>query len=85
MQLEAEGWFVVKLIKTNKNGVPDLLASKKDRTVFIEVKQEKGVLSEIQKYRIEEIKSKGIECYIWTSYGIDYDKSIKRDNDKFKL
>ncbi len=70
-----EGWFVVKLIKTNKNGVPDLLATKKDRTVFIEVKQKKGVLSEIQKYRIEEIKQKGIECYIWTSYGIPFENT----------
>ena len=25
-ELEAEGYYVLKLIKTNKNGIPDLLA-----------------------------------------------------------
>ena len=25
-ELEAEGYYVIKLIKTNKNGIPDLLA-----------------------------------------------------------
>ena len=25
-QLEEEGYFVLKLIKTNKNGIPDILA-----------------------------------------------------------
>jgi hypothetical protein len=25
-QLEAEGYYVIKLMKTNKNGIPDLIA-----------------------------------------------------------
>ena len=25
-QLEAEGYYVLKLVKTNKNGIPDILA-----------------------------------------------------------
>lgn len=25
-ELEAEGYYVIKLIKTNKNGIPDLVA-----------------------------------------------------------
>ena len=25
-ELEAEGYYVLKLVKTNKNGIPDLLA-----------------------------------------------------------
>jgi Holliday junction resolvase len=25
-QLEANGWYVLKLIKTNKNGIPDIVA-----------------------------------------------------------
>jgi len=74
IQLEVAGYFVVKLIKTNKNGIPDLLAVKEKRTIFIEVKQEHGKLSEIQKHRINEIKSKQIECYTWTSFGINFDK-----------
>jgi Holliday junction resolvase len=74
-QLEAKGFFVVKLIKTNKNGIPDLLAVKKNRTIFVEVKQEKGKLSEIQKHRINEIRAKKIECYTWVEFGVNFDKS----------
>ena len=29
-ELEAEGYYVIKLIKTNKNGIPDVLALHKD-------------------------------------------------------
>jgi Holliday junction resolvase len=74
-KLEAKGFFVVKLIKTNKNGIPDLLAVKKNRTIFVEVKQEKGKLSEIQKHRINEIRAKKIECYTWVEFGVNFDKS----------
>jgi Holliday junction resolvase len=74
-QLEAKGFFVVKLIKTNRNGIPDLLAVKENRTIFVEVKQEHGKLSEIQKHRINEIRSKQIECYTWVEFGINFYKS----------
>jgi len=72
-ELEANGFFVVKLIKTNRNGIPDLLAVKENRTVFIEVKQESGKLSEIQKYRINELRNKKIECYTLNSFRCNFD------------
>lgn len=72
-QLEKEGWFVIKLIKTSVNGIPDLMALKNGDTIFIEVKQPKGVLSEIQKYRIKELREKGFLVYIWTDYNISYE------------
>lgn len=62
--LEEQGFYVIKLIKTNKNGIPDLVAIKENRCVFIEVKSKKGVLSTLQKFRIEELKSKNIECRV---------------------
>ena len=38
-ELEAEGYYVLKLIKTNKNGIPDLLALHPERKIlFVEVK-----------------------------------------------
>jgi Holliday junction resolvase-like predicted endonuclease len=52
----------------------DLLAVKENRTMFIEVKQEQGKLSEIQKYRLNELRSKNIEAYVWISYNENYDK-----------
>ena len=55
-ELEAEGYYVIKLIKTNKNGIPDIIAIPKDCDVlFIEVKTSKGKLSKLQEYRLKEI------------------------------
>lgn len=73
-RLTKEGWYVIKLIKTNKNGIPDLLALKDGVSWFIEVKQPKGVLSEIQKFRIQELREKGFKVSILTDYGIDFSK-----------
>lgn len=56
--LEAAGYYVIKLSKTNKNGIPDLLAIPRGSDVlFVEVKTKSGVLSELQKYRIKELQS----------------------------
>ena len=65
-QYEKEGWYVIKLMKTNKNGIPDLLCLHQDFCpLFIEVKDVDGVVSELQKYRIEEIEKKtGIKTII---------------------
>lgn len=71
-KLEKDGWYVIKLIKTNKNGIPDLIAIKEDKTIFIECKTLKGKLSKIQEFRVEELKAKGIECFV--SYGNEIKK-----------
>jgi Holliday junction resolvase len=71
-RLQKEGWLVVKLIKTNTNGIPDLMALKDGVTEFIEVKQPKGVLSEIQKIRIKQLREQGFTVHIWTDYQEDY-------------
>jgi Holliday junction resolvase len=61
-ELEDQGYYVIKLTKTNKNGIPDLIAIPKDSDVlFIEVKSEKGKLSPLQKYRIMEIENHGVK------------------------
>ena len=63
---ELKGWYVIRLIKTNKNGIPDLLCLKRgEKPLFIEVKSEKGVLSALQSYRLNELTELGfdaIEC-----------------------
>ena len=54
-QLEAEGYYVLKLIKTNKNGIPDILAIPPDsQVIFSEVKTPKGRLSKLQEFRLKE-------------------------------
>ena len=63
-KLEAEGYYVLMLIKTNKNGIPDLVALKPDDVKFIEVKGAKTPVSKLQEYRIEELKKLGFDATI---------------------
>lgn len=55
LRYEKLGYFVLKLAKTNKNGIPDLLALKPDHVIFIEVKGTKTVQSPLQKLRTKEL------------------------------
>ena len=71
-KLQAEGWLCIKLIKTTLNGIPDLMALKGGKTMFVEVKQPKGKLSELQKLRIEQLIEQGFEVKIWTDYNVDF-------------
>ena len=60
-ELESEGYYVLKLIKTNKNGIPDLIAIKPNAEVlFSEVKKPTGKVSKLQEYRLKELESYGI-------------------------
>jgi|TARA_X000001316_G_C922199_1_gene37121 Holliday junction resolvase len=65
-ELEAQGYYVIKLIKTNKNGIPDLVAVKKDEVLFVEVKAKNGVLSKLQEYRIKELDGYGIKTEVYS-------------------
>jgi Holliday junction resolvase len=59
-QLEAQGYYVIKLIKTNKNAIPDLIAIPPNSGVlFSEVKTPTGVVSELQKFRLKELEEHG--------------------------
>jgi Holliday junction resolvase len=64
-ELEASGYYVIKLMKTNKNGIPDLIAIPKNSDVlFVEVKATDGRLSKLQEFRIQELKDHGIRTDI---------------------
>ena len=61
----SEGYYVIKLIKTNVNGIPDLLCLKANEPpIFIEVKAKKGVVSKLQEFRIKELKEKNFIAFI---------------------
>jgi|TARA_R100000935_G_scaffold2109_1_gene6156 Holliday junction resolvase len=65
-QLESEGYYVIKLIKTNKNGIPDLVAIPPNCGVlFSEVKKPKGKVSPIQEYRLKELKKHGVKTEVY--------------------
>ena len=64
-ELESQGYYVIKLMKTNKNGITDLLVLPKNSDAFfIEVKKEGGVLSKLQEYRINELNKHGLKTEI---------------------
>jgi hypothetical protein len=65
-QLEEEGYYVIKLVQTNKNGIPDLIAIPPNSDVlFSEVKRPEGKLSKLQEYRIRELKEHGCRTELY--------------------
>ena len=65
-QLEAEGYYVLKLVKTNKNGIQDILAiPPNSNVIFSEVKTPKGKVSELQKYRLKELEKYGFRTEVF--------------------
>jgi len=65
-QLEADGYYVIKLIKTNKNGIPDIVAIPPNTPViFSEIKTPTGKTSKIQEYRLKELNKYGFKTEIY--------------------
>jgi Holliday junction resolvase len=65
-ELEAQGYYVIKLINTNKNGIPDLIAIPPNSDVlFVEVKGPTGKVSKLQEFRHKELEEKGIKVEIF--------------------
>jgi Holliday junction resolvase len=65
-KLESEGYYVIKLIKTNKNGIPDLIAIPKDSGVeFYEVKVPGKKPSVLQEFRLKELNDHGCNAKVY--------------------
>ena len=64
-----KGFLVVKLIKTNQNGIPDLMVLKNGICKFVEVKKPNGKIAELQKYRIKKLREQGFQAVVMD--GID--------------
>jgi Holliday junction resolvase len=73
-KLKKDGFFVVQLIKTSPNGMPDTLALKDGKAMFIEMKQPGGIVSPLQKITHEKLRDQGFEVKIWTDYYTDYEE-----------
>lgn len=63
-KLGKSGWLVIKLERTNWNGIPDLMALRNGKAIFIEVKTDKGVVAELQKHRIETLNRLGFYAIV---------------------
>lgn len=65
-ELEAEGYYVIKLVNTNKNGIPDLVAIPPNSDVlFVEVKKPDGKMSKLQEFRKKELEKHGVRVEIF--------------------
>lgn len=62
-EMEAKGYTVLKIIRLNKNGYPDLQCLKNGKTVWIECKEENDTLKPLQKLKIDELNNLGFVAF----------------------
>lgn len=68
-ELEAQGYYVIKLVMTNKPGIPDLIAIPPNADIlFVEVKKPDGKLSKLQEFRKKELESHGIRVEVFKGH-----------------
>jgi len=58
-------------MQTSTNGIPDVLAVKRDKTLFIEVKTETGKLSPLQEVRIKDMVER-YDQWVIVAYGYEH-------------
>ena len=66
-QAEKNGFLCYKMTSPGLRGVPDRILIGNGYTVFVECKSDKGHLSEIQKFRISEMRARGAHITIAAS------------------
>lgn len=72
-EYEADGYMVINLIRTNCNGICDLLLLKDGVASFCEVKEENDTLKPLQKLRIDQLRANGFKAFaIQKNKGIIY-------------
>lgn len=80
--LKSKGYYVIKLIQTNKNGIPDLLCFRWDigknikETLMIEVKKEGEKPGPLQRARHIELMSYGVKTIVIDNI-IELKKQVK--------
>ena len=62
-QFEKDGYYVINLIRTNKNGITDLLCLRDGESIFIECKEANDTLKPLQKLRIDQLRIFGFKAY----------------------
>lgn len=83
-QLEQAGYYVIKLIKTNKNGIPDIIAiPPRSRVLFSEVKTPTGRLSKLQEFRLKELQEHGLRTEVFRGLtDKDMDPQKRKESDR---
>jgi hypothetical protein len=82
--MEAKGYLVLKTIRLNKQGYPDLIALKpSEPTIFIEVKEAKDTLKPLQKLRIDQLNKTGFNAYcLQDGKGKIYPKEYQEEKEQ---
>ena len=62
-EYEDKGYTVLKTIRLNKSGYPDILAMKRGRSVWIEVKEANDTLKPLQIHRINQLRDDGFDAF----------------------
>ena len=62
--LEKDGWYVLKVVSSNKSGHPDISAYKDTRCIFLELKSKGKKPTKLQEYRIAELRKHGFKCFV---------------------
>lgn len=75
-KLHADGWMVIKLIKTNTNGIPDLICHRQGRTIYIEVKRPGQKPTALQSFRMNQLQDHGIQSITANSLEDCYTKLL---------
>ena len=68
---ERDGFLVVKLILTNKPGIPDLLLLKDGVASFVECKRHGEKARPLQEFRINELRSLGFKVDVFDGHEND--------------
>ena len=64
-EYQKKGYYVINLIKTNKNGIPDLLCLKSnEKPLFVECKDVNDTVKPLQEFRRQELINLGFESII---------------------
>ena len=63
-QWQSKGYYVINLVKVTPSGLPDLIACKPDKVVFIESKEHNDRLSTLQRVKLSMLTKLGFECYV---------------------
>ena len=62
--MEVKGYLVLKIIRLNKTGYPDLFCIKENEpNIWIECKESKDTLKPLQKLRIDQLNEIGNVAY----------------------
>jgi Holliday junction resolvase len=57
--LDAKGCYAVKVMTANKSGVADIICCNQGRFIALEVKSDKGIVSEMQKFNAAMVRRAG--------------------------